>query len=248
MDVVTAYLNGELEEDVYMEIPEQLREVLTKIVAGKHVGSSAEIIRREDVTRTSRRWLNALNEHRDSVCLLKKALYGLRQSGLQWYRCLVTKLKQLDMQPTGQDPCMFTSRRKNCVMLIAIYVDDILIATNDLNWLKEIKQQLAESFEMKDLGPVNYCLGIEFQQDENDHSVVLTQRQYIKAILERFNMQDCKSVKTPIDTNVQLTKPSRANEKIMKQYPYQCLIGALMYLAVSTRPDIAFAVNFMSQF
>lgn len=248
MDVVTAYLNGELEEDVYMEVPEQLREILTKITSGKRVGSSAELIRKNDIIKISERWLADLNKNQDSVCLLKKALYGLRQSGLQWYRRITTKLKQLGMQPTGQDPCLFISRRKNRVMIISIYVDDILIATNDTNWLKNTKHSLAESFEMKDLGPVNYCLGIEFQQDETDHSVCLTQRQYTEAILGRFGMQDCKPAKTPIDTNVQLTKPSQANERIMKQYPYQCLIGTLMYLAVTTRPDIAYAVNFMSQF
>lgn len=139
-----------------MEVPEQLREILEKIKAGKHVGSIAEIIRKEDVRRNSERWLTAMNEHQDSVCLLKKALYGLRQSGLQWYRRVMTRLKQFHMQPTGQDPCMFTSRRKNSLMMIAIYDDDILIASNDSNWLKEIKTKLAASFEMKYLGPVNH--------------------------------------------------------------------------------------------
>lgn len=196
---------------------------MTKIIDGKHIGSNAEIIRKEDIIKTAKRWLHALNAHRDSVCLLRKALYGLQQSGLQWYRHLVSKLKQMDIRPTDQDSCMFTSQKKNCVM-IAIYVDDIVIATNDPSWMKEVKRNLAESFEMKDLGPVNYCLGIEFQQDENDYSVVLTQRRYAEAILERFDMQDCKPARTPIDTNVQLTKLSRANEQIMRQYPLQSFI------------------------
>ncbi|XP_046489065.1 uncharacterized protein [Neodiprion pinetum] len=101
---------------------------------------------------------------------------------------------------------------------------------------------------MKDLGLASRCLGIEFHQDTKNHSVYITQRQYTEAILERFGMQDCKEVKTPIDINISLTKPERPNERLMQQYPYQRLIGALMYLAVSTRPDIAYAVNLMSQF
>lgn len=123
-----------------MEIPEQLREVLIKIVAGRHIDSNAKMIQKEEVMRTSACWLNAINEHQDSVCLqevykkvYKKALYGLRQSGLQWYRRLATKLRQLGMQPTRRDPCMFTSRKKEYLMIIAIYVDDILLATNSSN-------------------------------------------------------------------------------------------------------------------
>ncbi|XP_037951342.1 secreted RxLR effector protein 161-like [Teleopsis dalmanni] len=61
-------------------------------------------------------------------------------------------------------------------------------------------------------------------------------------------MKDCKPVKTPIELNIKLTKPTKIDEGVMKMYPYQSLIGALMYLAVTTRPDIAFAVNFLSQF
>lgn len=139
MDVVTACLNSELKEDIFMEVPEQPREVLTKIVKGNHVGSGTEIIRRNDVMKTAERWLTALNQHPDSVCLLKKALYGLKQSGLQWYRRLATRLVELGMQPTGQDPCMFISQAKHFKMIIAIYVDDILVATNNTNRLKQVK-------------------------------------------------------------------------------------------------------------
>lgn len=72
MDVVTAYLNGELTEDKYMEIPEQLREVLVKIVAGKHVGSNAEVVRKEVVSNVAKHWLNELNKNRDFVYLRKR--------------------------------------------------------------------------------------------------------------------------------------------------------------------------------
>lgn len=110
-----------------------------------------------------------------------------------------------------------------------------------------IKVELSKSFEMKDFGPARCCLGIEFQQ-EKDFRVIITQANYVMSILERFNMKDCKPAKTPIDTNVRLCKPIEPDESVMKLYPYQSLIGALMFLAVSTRPDIAYSVNFLSQF
>lgn len=95
----------------------------------------------------------------------------------------------------------------------------MLIVTNDIGWCKDIKEQLSQSFEMKDLGIASKCLGIEFQQ-EKDSSVILRQQEHVEAILNRFGMQEYKPTKTPINTKVQLIKPEKINEGVMKQYPY----------------------------
>ena len=131
MDVVTAYLNGELEEEVCMEVPEQLSEVLDQIKSNKSVGTGNGIIKEQIVRETANRWYSALNAKNDRVCLLKKSLYGLRQSGLQRYKKLINKLRNLRFSVMPQDPCMVVAQRTDNVMLIAIYVDDILIATDD---------------------------------------------------------------------------------------------------------------------
>ena len=67
----------------------------------------------------------------------------------------------------------------------------------------------------------------------------MCQKLYVNKILERFGMSECKSAITPMDVNVKLEKPECVKHDIMEQYPYQSLVGALMHLAVSTRPDIA---------
>lgn len=90
-------------------------------------------------------------------------------------------------------------------------------------------------------------MGIEFSRDK-EHRVYLKQGAYIDKVLERYGMSDCKPISTPMDVNVKLEKPNSVNNDVMSQYPYQNLIGALMYLAVSTRPDIAYTVNYLSQF
>lgn len=177
----------------------------------------------------------------------KKSLYGLRQSGVQWHKKLIEKLSELGLEALAQDQCLFMSQKNGKIILIATYVDDMIIATNDNEWMDEIKRELSNSFEMKDLGKIDRCLGIEFSRDKHQR-VYLNQKKYVEEILERFNMSECKATSTPLDTNCKLAKPEKENKETMRQYPYQSLIGALLYLAVSTRPDIAYTVNYLSQF
>lgn len=246
MDVVTAYLNGEITEGVFMEVPERLNMVLENIIKGDLVGSSRSKSQR--VKDVATKWLAGLNSCENPVCKIRKALYGLRQSGLKWYEKLTFELRQLNLEPSKQDPCLFIKREGENLVLVTVYVDDLLIASNNKSWITKIKKSLAKSFEMKDLGPVNVCLGIEFQQNLAERKIFLNQREYAKTLLERFNMSDCKPVQAPMATNGKLEKPETPDENVMKKYPYQNLIGGLMYLAVNTRPDIAFSVNFLSQF
>ena len=250
LDVVTAYLNGELEENVYMEVPEQLHEVINKIRAKEPFGSNNKSINDDKLKETVNSWYEKLNACSDSVCLLRKSLYGLRQSGVQWHKKLVNTLYTLGFKAMPQDPCMFVCEKKHknkeSLIYIAIYVDDMLLASNNIVWLSEIKKSLSQSFETKDLGKIDRCLGIEFTCDKN--RVCLRQTQYVNKLLMRFNMSECKPVLTPMEINCKLSKPEYVNTKEMEIYPYQRLIGALLYLSVSTRPDIAYTVNYLSQF
>lgn len=64
----------------------------------------------------------------------------------------------------------------------------------------------------------------------------MSQKHYVKEVLERFGTENCKPVKTPLEPNIKIRKPE---EKSTEIYPYQNLIGSLMYLSVGTRPDIS---------
>ena len=134
MDVVTAYLNGELDKDVFMEVPELLSDILKKISANSNAYEKI-------VVETAKRWRSETRVKSDCVCLLKKSLYGLRQSGLQWYKKLVGKLKKLNFSAFPQDSCLFMSRKNEKIMLIAVYMDDMLIATNVDVWLRDVKSK-----------------------------------------------------------------------------------------------------------
>lgn len=80
-------------------------------------------------------------------------------------------------------------------MIVVIYDDDILVASDKLILIEEFKKNLADEFELKDFGPAKYCLGIEIEK--KDGMIRLSQRKYIQDILEKFGMVDCKSVSTP---------------------------------------------------
>lgn len=103
------------------------------------------------------------------------------------------------------------------------------------------------SFPMKDLGLVKTCLGIEFEQDIKRHEIRLVQQNYVNKLLSRFGMSECKPASTPIEIKSDLPAKQDEEEKD-DRIPYQRLIGGLLYLAISTRPDISYAVSYLSQF
>ena len=118
--------------------------------------------------------------------------------------------------------------------------------------LEAIKQELSEQFEMIDLMEIHQHLGFEVTQNRTLKTIKINRRSYIKEILARFKMLDCKPVSTPMHVNVKLTKgmcPQSTDEKEeMATVPYQAAVGSLMYAMVVTRPDIACAIGDVSQY
>ena len=125
------------------------------------------------------------------------------------------------------------------------YVDDIILAGKTESKLTEVKTGLSRKFDIKDLGELNYFLGIKVEQRED--SVWIGQPAYTKNLIESFGMQDCKPVGTPVNIGSTLNKATDDDECV-DQKKYQSAIGSLMYLSVCTRPDIAFSVNSLAQF
>lgn len=187
LDINTAYLNGRLNEEVYMQIPKVVKDSLHMLI--QREGESSVVGKR------AQKMLNDLQAGGDA-CLLKRSLYGLKQAGRQWYIRLDEKLRRLKLKPTKNEPCLYHQRRKNgSILIVVIYDDDILVASDKLILIEEFKKNLADEFELKDFGPAKYCLGIEIEK--KDGMIRLSQRKYIQDILEKFGMVDCKSVSTP---------------------------------------------------
>jgi Reverse transcriptase (RNA-dependent DNA polymerase) len=142
--------------------------------------------------------------HPTHVCKLHKALYGLRQSPRAWYQKLSETLVLLGFKPSSSDPSLFLYRKSEALVFLLVYVDDIILTGNNTSLLHYFTQLLDQKFTIKDLGNLNFFLGIEVSQHEI--GLTLTQSRYIYSILERAKMTGAKLVSTPMATSPALSK------------------------------------------
>ena len=124
-------------------------------------------------------------------------------------------------------------------------MDDVLLFSNSSKLLSDFKQRFGERFQVKDLGKIKHFLGMEFRQEKD--FLGISQTAYVEEVLRKFGMQDSKPAVTPMNLGTRLKKVQELSEED-SSYPFRELIGSLMYLAVATRPDITYAVNYLSQF
>ncbi len=206
MDVTTAFLHGELAEEIYMKQPEG--------------------------------YIESGNEH--LVCRLKKSIYGLKQAPRCWNHALDNCLKKMNLKQSLSDPCVYIS--SGLEFLVAVYVDDIILGGNNGLRIKEVKKELGKKFEMKDLGKLHHFLGVAVNQDQKTGSIWIGQASYIRKLLQKFEMSDCKPVKSPANPGVKLTS-SGDGDYVCDEKIYRVLIGSLLFLSTRTRPDIAYAVG-----
>lgn len=178
------------------------------------------------------------------VCKLNKALYGLKQAPRAWNLRFDTYIKQHGLRRSDYDECLYTIQKGDNKLYMILYVDDIIIASNNSRYILEIKKILESEFCMKDMGEVHHFLGIQIQRTAE--GMMLRQENYLKNLLKRFNMEECKGVKTPMqERSAAVTEPSAC---IVDLKPYRELVGCLMYVTLTTRPDLSAAVNYYSRF
>src|SRR5947207_7387465 len=182
----------------------------------------------------------------DHVLLFLKSLYGLKQAPYVWFKTITSEFIKLGYRKCESDHGIWVKFGPNGKRtFIILYVDDLLIMTEDDEELASLKRGLTARFEMKDLGEVKRFLGIEIEHESN--AIKIHQADYIRTLLHRHGMQDCNSVNTPMDSSIKLTAITDSNVKIDSSQ-YQQYIGELMFAAIATRPDIMFAVSQLSSY
>ncbi|MFS8006619.1 putative RNA-directed DNA polymerase [Helianthus anomalus] len=182
-------------------------------------------------------------EHPEYVCKLRKAIYGLKQSPRSWFGKMAEFLEQNGYQPTAADHSLFVKQIGDKVVCILVYVDDLILTGDIPEEIELLKENLSTRFKMKDLGRLQFFLGMELNYIGN--SMILHQKKYTADLLHKFNMQSCKPANIPMERCCRLS--ATEGRKIDHPTEYRKMVGSLIYLTL-TRPDIAFAVGVLSRF
>ena len=177
------------------------------------------------------------------VCKLVKSLYSLKQASRQWFAKFSTALLMLDFTQSRADYFLFTKKTSTSFIALLVYVDDILLASDNKQAVDELKVLLDQQFKLKYFCDLKFFLGLEVVRAAS--GISLCQRKYILDLLKEAGIMGCKLAKTLMDPNAKLSKYE--GKTLQDPSSYRRLIGRLLYLTI-TRPDITFAVNRLSQF
>ncbi|UYV75657.1 hypothetical protein LAZ67_13000908 [Cordylochernes scorpioides] len=207
-DVKAAYLNGNIENTIFMEQP-----------AG-------------------------FVQDRNKVCKLNKSIYGLPQSGRSWYEKFSQVLHDCGLEKLKSDPCLFKWKNEDKYFYVGIYVDDFITVSDSEDTSNRFINKLRHHLEIKDVTCKGMFLGIKIIQDKE--GISLQQSHYVQQILQKYGLENCKEVPTPGSKEINLD--NHIEDDNCDQHTYQEALGMLMFLAVNTRPDIAYITSKLSQY
>jgi len=208
LDVNNAFLHGDLDEEVFMQLP-----------------------------------LGFASKGETRVCKLNKSLYGLKQASRQWFSKFSTTLLQHGFSQSKADYSLFTKKLGSSFIALLVYVDDIVLASNDSKLIDQFIVFLDTHFKLKDLGSLKFFLGLEIARSSS--GIALCQRKFALDILNDAGQLAAKPAKFPMEPNIHFS----ATDGTLLEDPtaYRRLIGRLLYLT-TTRPDLTYSVHTLSQF
>ncbi|RVX00963.1 Retrovirus-related Pol polyprotein from transposon TNT 1-94 [Vitis vinifera] len=167
------------------------------------------------------------------VCKLRKSLYGLKQAPRQWYKKFDSFMHIIGFKRCEVDHCCYVKPFDNSYIILLLYVDDVLIVGSDIEKINNLKKQLSKQFAMKDLGATKQIIGMRIIRDKANGTLKLSQSEYMKKVLSRFNINEAKPVSTPLGSHFKLSKEQSPNTEEerdhMSKVPYASSIGNLMY-------------------
>lgn len=183
----------------------------------------------------------------NKTCRLNMALYGTIQAG-RWWNIKLDEMLQADgAHKTVADPCMYKWDQDEHGLICAIvHVDDIAIFAPTIGGVDMVKGIVKKSFEIRDLGEVTDFLGMRVKRDRASKMLALSNPGHTDALLNSFGMNEASSKMTPLQPG---TYPIHTSGiPLPPDNRYAEVIGSLLYLSSTTRPDISFAVGYLSRY
>lgn len=182
------------------------------------------------------------------VLMLNKALYGLKQGPRQWW-LMISKfiVEKMGYTQCASDRCLFVKQSKTGKpMYMYLFVDDFQAAyrASDRAEFDVIRQMLVDEYRTKVLGPSRWMLGMRITRDRVRRTITLDQERHVIKALEKFRFHESKAEDTPGEPNIeQLVSPTGVLDEPTDRVWYMEVVGSLIYIATSTRPDISHAVH-----
>src|SRR4051812_8010117 len=188
----------------------------------------------------------------NKVCKLRRSIYGLVQASRSWNRRFDSVIKAYGFIQIFGEAYIYKKVSRSSVEFLILYVDDILLIVNDIEFPDSIRGYLNKSFSMKDLGEAAYILGIKIYRDRSGRLIGLSQSTYLDKILKKFNMDQSKKGFLPVLQGVKLSSaqcPTTAEDiEEMRVIPYASAIGSIMYAMLCTKPDVNLAVSLVGRY
>ncbi|XP_058099695.1 uncharacterized mitochondrial protein AtMg00810-like [Magnolia sinica] len=185
------------------------------------------------------------SEFPDSLCRLKKSLYGLKQALRAWFMKLSPSLLEFGFTSSTVNFSLFVYYNDDAHLFFLIYVDDILVTGTHQTMISSLISQLQLQFKMKNLGDLHFFLGIQAHRDS--FGLHLRQTKYINDLLHRTKMAGAKPFPSPCSPGLRLSLTSGELLTANHVTEYRQMVGTLQYCTL-TRPDISFSVNQLCQF
>ena len=236
-DVDTAFLLSPISEDIYIKPP-----------AAYNLPEDCDKV---DLSDPNLILKSPYKSGADQMVLkLEKSLYGLPQAPRNWYILLHSYLIEQGFVQCPSDPCLYSLDKDGKRAILAIYVDDALIASPDAHWISDFKQSLHSRFGIKDQGETSWLLGVAVNRDRQAGTISLSQESYIKELAARYGLQTATPKSLPISPDFTLfpkgehqsTPCSPAEKELFKS-----MLGSCLFAALFTRPDIAIGCSMLGR-
>ena len=226
LDVETAFLNAKVKEEIYITLPPGFHS------AGFTAGSSSSILR------------------------LRKSLYGIKQAPRDWHEEIDGSIIALGYRRCQSEQCIYIKiSRHGRPIYICLFVDDMPCAyhTQDRAEFEADKAALKAKYKIQELGDAQMVLGMRITRDRPNRTLKVDQETYVQRLLEKTGMEDCIPLATPAEPGQHLSALPASSDTYVQHdsinpLQYGSVVGSLLYAAVSTRPDITYAVGVLSRF